>query len=62
MARKRGFGPFGAAVPERALREKQIAAMLRAAASRQRPRIGRCRSPEAAEQWAAQGGEDGECD
>ena len=30
MARKRGFGPFGRSEPDRALREKQIAAMLRA--------------------------------
>jgi regulatory protein len=30
FARKRGFGPFGAAPPDRALREKQVAAMLRA--------------------------------
>lgn len=30
LARKRGFGPFGAEPPDRARREKQIAAMLRA--------------------------------
>lgn len=30
MARKRGFGPFGPQEPDRAHREKQIAAMLRA--------------------------------
>jgi regulatory protein len=30
MARKRKFGPFAPAAPDRALREKQIAAMLRA--------------------------------
>jgi regulatory protein len=30
MAMKRGFGPFGRARPDRAAREKQIAAMLRA--------------------------------
>lgn len=30
LARKRGFGPFGAARPDRAQREKQLAAMLRA--------------------------------
>jgi regulatory protein len=30
LARKRKFGPFGAGRPERALREKQVAAMLRA--------------------------------
>lgn len=30
MARKRRFGPFGSEVPDRARREKQLAAMLRA--------------------------------
>lgn len=30
LARKRGFGPFGRDLPDRALRQKQIAAMLRA--------------------------------
>jgi len=30
LARKRGFGPFGLETPDRARREKQIAAMLRA--------------------------------
>ena len=30
LARKRGFGPFGRTVPDRPLREKQLAAMLRA--------------------------------
>ncbi|MCK9540944.1 MAG: RecX family transcriptional regulator [Novosphingobium sp.] len=30
MARKRRFGPFGAGPPDRAVREKQLAAMLRA--------------------------------
>lgn len=30
LARKRRFGPFGGALPDRAAREKQIAAMLRA--------------------------------
>jgi len=30
MAQKRGFGPFGRSEPDRAVREKQIAAMLRA--------------------------------
>lgn len=30
LARKRGFGPFGSDGPDRARREKQIAAMLRA--------------------------------
>ncbi len=30
LAQKRGFGPFGKAVPDRPLRERQIAAMLRA--------------------------------
>lgn len=30
LARRRGFGPFGAAPPDRARREKQIAALVRA--------------------------------
>ena len=30
LARKRRFGPFGLAIPDRSAREKQIAAMLRA--------------------------------
>ena len=30
LARKRGFGPFGKVPPDRPLREKQVAAMLRA--------------------------------
>lgn len=30
LAQRRRFGPFGAAVPDRAAREKQVAAMLRA--------------------------------
>lgn len=30
LARRRGFGPFGKALPERPVREKQLAAMLRA--------------------------------
>ena len=30
LARRRGFGPFGAEKPDRAKREKQIAAMIRA--------------------------------
>jgi regulatory protein len=30
LARRRRFGPFGDAAPDRALREKQVAAMLRA--------------------------------
>ena len=30
LARKRRFGPFGLELPDRALREKQLAAMVRA--------------------------------
>ena len=30
LARRRGFGPFGRSLPDRPLREKQLAAMLRA--------------------------------
>jgi regulatory protein len=63
MARKRGFGPFGAARPDRAQREKQIAAMLRAGHAMDSAReLVDAASLEAAEDWAAQDLEDGECD
>lgn len=53
MARKRGFGPFGRAVPDRPLREKQIAAMLRAGHSLDMARdLIDAATIEAAEQWA----------
>ena len=54
LARKRRFGPFGAALPDRPLREKQLAAMLRAGHRLDSGReIVNSPSPEAAEQWAA---------
>lgn len=63
LARKRGFGPFGARDLDRALREKQIAAMLRAGHPLDSAReLVDARSVEAAEDWAAQAGEDDACD
>lgn len=59
MARKRRFGPFGAAVPDRARREKQIAAMLRAGHRLDNARVlVDAPTVEAAEDWAAQASED----
>ncbi len=56
LARKRRFGPFGPAAPDRATREKQIAAMLRAGhrldSAREMVDAG---SVEAAERWADPG-------
>jgi regulatory protein len=55
MARKRGFGPFGAQRPDRALREKQLAALLRAGHPLDSARqLVDAASVEAAEQWAAE--------
>jgi regulatory protein len=55
MARKRGFGPFGAGVADRAAREKQIAAMLRAGHPLDSARqLVDAASVEAAEEWAAE--------
>jgi len=63
MAKRRGFGPFGPAMPERAVREKQIAAMLRAGHPLDSAReLVDAPSREAAEQWAAPGCEDDLCD
>jgi regulatory protein len=64
MARKRGFGPFGRAPLDRALREKQIAAMLRAGHGLDSAReLVDAASVAAAEDWAATGEEeDGACD
>lgn len=54
LARKRGFGPFGIETPDRARREKQIAAMLRAGHPLDSVReLVDARSVEAAEEWAA---------
>lgn len=55
MARKRGFGPFGAAPRDRAVREKQLAAMLRAGHRLDSAReLVDALSIEAAEAWAAE--------
>ncbi|MCB5426502.1 RecX family transcriptional regulator [Altererythrobacter sp. CC-YST694] len=54
LARKRRFGPFAATPVDRAMREKQIAAMLRAGHSLDNIReLVDAPSPEAAEEWAA---------
>ena len=54
MARKRGFGPFGRALPDKIQREKQIAAMLRAGHRLDSAReLINAREVEAAETWAA---------
>jgi regulatory protein len=67
MARKRGFGPFGAALAssqyDRKLREKQIAAMLRAGHGLDSARqLVDAASVEAAGEWAALGQEGDGCD
>jgi regulatory protein len=55
MARKRGFGPFGPAGPDRTRREKQIAAMLRAGHPLDSAReMVDATSQAAAEQWSAE--------
>lgn len=55
MARKRGFGPFGGEALDRARREKQIAAMLRAGHPLDSAReLVDAESVEAAEDWAAE--------
>jgi regulatory protein len=63
MARKRKFGPYGTEAPERAQREKQLSALLRAGHPLDSAReLVNAASIEAAETWAAQAGEDGTCD
>lgn len=58
-ARKRRFGPFGQVEPDRALREKQIAAMLRAGHRLDSAReLVNAISEQAARDWAGQGDED----
>ena len=55
MARKRGFGPFGPEPPDRACREKQLAAMLRAGHPLDSAReLVDAASVELAELWAAE--------
>ena len=59
LARKRGFGPFGAELSDRQQREKQIAAMLRAGHALDSAReIVDAPSIESAEQWVAEAEED----
>ena len=54
LARKRGFGPFGQAPPDRQQREKQLAAMLRAGHPLDSAReMVDAASEAAAEEWAA---------
>ncbi len=54
LARKRGFGPFGAERPDRQQREKQLAAMLRAGHPLDSAReMVDAASEAAAEDWAA---------
>lgn len=56
MAQKRGFGPFGRGEPDRAVREKQIAAMLRAGHRLDSAReLVNAASQDAALDWACQG-------
>jgi regulatory protein len=67
MARRRGLGAFGApnrqGPLDRASREKQIAAMLRAGHPLDSAReLVDARSVEAAEEWAAQADEDDACE
>jgi regulatory protein len=55
LARRRRFGPFGGAAPDRPLREKQIAAMLRAGHPLDNARrIVDSASAADAERWAAE--------
>jgi regulatory protein len=55
LARKRGFGPFGGGCADRAVREKQLAAMLRAGHRLDSAReMVDAATIEAAEQWAAE--------
>ncbi|MBS3929067.1 MAG: RecX family transcriptional regulator [Sphingomonadales bacterium] len=60
LAQKRRFGPFGAELPDRPTREKQLAAMLRAGHPLDMARVlVSAANREEAEDWAA-GEEDGE--
>ncbi len=62
MARKRRLGPFGPRPADRAAREKQVAAMLRAGHALDSAReLVDAASVEAAEDWAAQAAEDDGC-
>ena len=60
MARKRRFGPFASEPPDRGVREKQLAAMLRAGHGLDSAReLVNAASIDAAEEWAAQGTAEG---
>lgn len=62
LARRRGFGPYGRQAPDRQLREKQIAAMLRAGHPLDMAReLVDAPTVEAAEDWAVQCGNE-QCD
>ena len=59
MAIKRGFGPFGKVEPDRAVREKQIAALLRAGHRLDSAReLVNARDEAAAQDWARQDDEE----
>ena len=59
MAVKRGFGPFGKVEPDRAVREKQIAALLRAGHRLDSAReLVNARDEAAAQDWARQDDEE----
>ncbi|MDG2002656.1 MAG: RecX family transcriptional regulator [Novosphingobium sp.] len=63
LARKRGLGPFGMERPDRAARQKQIAAMLRAGHSFDQARaLIDAPDIEAAELWVAEAGGESEWD
>ncbi|RPF71075.1 RecX family transcriptional regulator [Aurantiacibacter spongiae] len=58
LARRRRFGPFGAETPERDVREKQIAAMLRAGHSFESAReLVEAPSEQAAREWVREAGD-----
>ena len=63
LARRRGFGPFGASSPDQALRQKQLAAMVRAGHSFDLSRT-LVDAPDVAsvELWVDEAGGDSPCD
>jgi regulatory protein len=63
LARKRGFGPFGAERPDPARRQKQLAAMVRAGHSFDQARM-LVDAPDAAaaEEWAVEASGDAGCE
>lgn len=59
LAQKRRFGPFGSSLPDRPVRERQLAAMLRAGHPLDSAReLVNAADVDAALEWAAQGDED----